>query len=151
MTEDKKPKFLNCFSQLINEWQIMQLKPCGNFTLSKQTANTMIKTLKSSANLCDDLLKEGYTYNLTSCFQSDLLERRFSKYRQMSGGCFLIGLREVESSEKILKIKSLMKEDINYWELNLKPEFSQDLLFEIDFENDFQEIDLDRESKEVAT
>ena len=69
----------------------------------------------------------------------------------MSGGCFLIGLREVESSEKILKIKSLMKEDIYFWELNLKPEFSQDLLCEIDFENNFQEIDLDRESKEVAT
>ena len=44
-----------------------------------------------------------------------------------------------------------MKEDINYWELNLKPESSQDLLCEIDFENDFQEIDLDKDTKEVAT
>ena len=69
----------------------------------------------------------------------------------MSGGCFLAGLHEVKSSEKKLQIKSLMKEDINYWELNLKPESSQDLLFEVDFENDFQEIDLDNESKEVAT
>ena len=82
-------------------------------TLSKQTANAMIKTLKSSADLCDDLLNEGYTYILTSRFQSDPLERRFSKYRQMSGGCFLVALREVETSEKILQIKSLMKEDIN--------------------------------------
>ena len=100
-------------------------------TLSKQSANTMIKTLKSSTDLYDDLLNEGYTNILTSRFQSDPLERRFSKYRQMSGGCFLFSLREVESSEKILQIKSLMKEDINYWELNLKPESGQDLLCEM--------------------
>ena len=129
----------------------MQLKACGKFTLRKRTANAMIKTLKSSADLCNDLLNEGYTYILTSCFQSDPLECRFLKYRQMSGGCFFVGLREVESSEKLLQIKSLMKEDINYWELNLKPESSQDLLCEIDFENDFQEVDLDNDSKEAAT
>ena len=92
----------------------MQLKACGMFTLSKQTANAMIKTFKSSANLCNNLLNEGDTYILISRFQSDPLERRFSKYRQMSGGCFLVGLHEVESSEKIFQIKSLMKEDINY-------------------------------------
>ena len=69
----------------------------------------------------------------------------------MSGGCFFVGLREVESSEKILQIKSLMKESITYWELNIKPEPSQDLSCEIDFENDFQEIGLDNDSKEVAT
>ena len=51
VTEDKKPEFLRCFSQWINEWQRMQLKACGKFTLSKQTANAMIKTLKSSADL----------------------------------------------------------------------------------------------------
>ena len=44
-----------------------------------------------------------------------------------------------------------MKEDINYWDLNLKPETSPDLSCEIDFENDFEEIDLDDDSKEVAT
>ena len=69
----------------------------------------------------------------------------------MSGGRFLVGLREVESSEKILQIKSLMKEAINYWDLNLKPETSPDLSCEIDFENDFEEIVLDDDSKEVAT
>ena len=111
----------------------MQLKACGKFTHSKQTINAMIKILKSSADLRDHLLNEGYTYILTNHFQSNPLECKFSKYRQMSGGRFLVGLREVESSEKILQIKSLMKEDINYWELNLKPECNQDLLCEIDF------------------
>ena len=31
----------------------------------------------------------------------------------MSGGRFLVGLRDVTSSEKIIKIKSLLKEDLN--------------------------------------
>ena len=35
LKEDEKPEFLHCFSQWINEWQIMQLKACGKFTLSK--------------------------------------------------------------------------------------------------------------------
>ena len=30
----------------------------------------------------------------------------------MSGGCFLVGLRHTICSEKILKIKSMLKEDI---------------------------------------
>ena len=31
----------------------------------------------------------------------------------MSGGRFLVGLRDVTSSEKIIKIKSLLKEDLD--------------------------------------
>ena len=50
---------------------------------------------------------------LTSRFQTDPLEKHFSKYRQMSGGRFLVSSREVLSSEKILCMKSLIKEDIN--------------------------------------
>ena len=53
--------------------------------------------------LIEDLLSEGYEYVLTSRFQSDPLERRFSQYHQMSGGRFLVGLREVNSSEKNLE------------------------------------------------
>ena len=63
--------------------------------------------------LIQDLLNEGYQYILTSRFQSDPLERHFGKYRQMNGGNFLVSLREVNNSEKILKIRSLIKEDID--------------------------------------
>ena len=68
---------------------------------------------------------EGYEYVLTSRFQSDPLERRFSQYRQMSGGRFLVGLSEVNSSEKILKISSLLKENINFWEEDLQIDVNQ--------------------------
>ena len=39
--------------------------------------------------------------------------RRFGQYRQMSGGRFLVGLREAILSEKIIKLKTLLKDDIN--------------------------------------
>ena len=60
--------------------------------------------------LIHDLLNEGYDYDLTSRFQSDPLERHFSKYRQMNGGNFLLSLREVDNSEKILALRSRIKE-----------------------------------------
>ncbi len=36
--------------------------------------------------LVEELLEEGYEYVMMGRFQSDPLERRFSQYRQMSGG-----------------------------------------------------------------
>ena len=50
-----------------------------------------------------------------SRLQSDPIERRFSAYRQMSGDRFLVGLREVMNSEKIMLMKSLLKENICFW------------------------------------
>ena len=50
---------------------------------------------------------------MTSRFQSDPLERQFGQYRQMSGERFLIGLREATSSEKIIKLKTLLKNDLD--------------------------------------
>ena len=70
------------------------------FTLTENTSSALKRTLRYTASLIEDLLSEGYEYVLTSRFQSDPLERRFSQYRQMSGGRFLVGLREVNSSGK---------------------------------------------------
>ena len=64
------------------------------------------------ALLIQDLLGEGYDLVLTSRFQSDPLERWFGKYRQISGGRFLVGLQDINSSEIIIKVKSLHKEDL---------------------------------------
>ena len=55
--------------------------------------------------LIEDLLQDGFECVLTSRLQTDPLEHRLSKYRQVSGGRFLVGLREVNLSEKILAIK----------------------------------------------
>ena len=130
----------------------MQLSNCGKFTLTKQTMSALIQTLTCTADLIEDLLQEGFDYVLVSRLQSDPFERRFSKYRQMGGGRFLVALREVLCSEKILQMKSLLKENLNLWELDVRPEGDiLNITENVEFQNDFEEIDLDDDSKEVAT
>ena len=92
----------------LENWQDGKIPNCQRFTLSAQTASALVRTLRCIALLVEELLDEGYEFVLTARLQSDPLERRFGQYRQMSGGRFL-----VLCSEKILKIKSLVKEDID--------------------------------------
>ena len=63
--------------------------------------------------LVDEPLEEVFV--LAGRLQSDPIERRFSQYRQMRGGRFLVSLREVLNSERILACRSLIKENINVW------------------------------------
>ena len=116
MKDDQKPQFLRAFANWIDEWDKLKMPNCEQFTLTAQTSSALRRTLRCHAALIEDLLQnDGYKFVLTSRFQSDPLERRYGQYRQMSGGRFLVGLKDVSSSEKILKIKSLVKEgfDIN--------------------------------------
>ena len=114
---DKKPEFLRAFADWIDEWDNLKLPNCDKFNLTAQTSHALRCTLRCHAALLEELLSEGYSYVLTSRFQSDPLEKRYGKYHQMSGGRFLVGLKDVVFSEKILKIKSLVKEglDIDDW------------------------------------
>ena len=48
---------------------------------------------------------------ITARRQSYLVERRFSQYRQMSVGRFLDNLREVLNYKRILRYRSLIKEN----------------------------------------
>ena len=50
----------------------------------------MVRTLNAQASLIEDLLCEGYDFVVPHRLQSDPLEKRFSRYRQMSGGRFLV-------------------------------------------------------------
>ena len=115
---DSKPLFLRQFADWVEEWQ----GAAHHFTLSAQTAHALVTTLRCTAHLIDDLLEEGYSFVMTARFQTDPLERRFSKYRQMSGGRFLVSLREVQTTEKILTISSLLKEDVSFWEEDIQPD-----------------------------
>ena len=84
---------------------------CEKFTLTSQTSSALVRTLLCLASLIEDLIEEEYDFLSTSRFQSDPLERQFGQYRKMSGGKFLVKLRDVTSSEKT--IKSLFKEDLD--------------------------------------
>ena len=39
----------------------------------------------------------------------------------MSGGRFLVALREVKTSDKILQMKSLLKKGFDFWKMDLQP------------------------------
>ena len=86
------------------------------YRFSQQTIQALIWTLRSQADLLDELLMDDHKYILTARLQSDPIERRFSQYRQLNGGHFLVSFREVEISEKILLCQTLLKESINFWE-----------------------------------
>ena len=108
--------------------------------------------------LIDELLNDGYDYILTARLQSDPIERRFSQYRQMSGGRFLVSLREVRNTERILSCRSLIKNDINFWKEDLQqPESSEDESYEMvdemlrDQTQEILESVLDDDSSDVAT
>ena len=45
----------------------------------------------------------------------------------MSGGRFLVSLREVLNSERILICRSLIKENINFWEENIDSDAEESL------------------------
>ena len=93
---------------------------------------------------------------MTSRLQSDPIERRFSQYRQMSGGRFLVSLREVTNSKRIIRCRSFVKADINFWKEDLgsdKPslDFSALLALLSEHEIEIAESTLYSSSEEVST
>ena len=119
-------EFLREFADWIEEWQQLESSKSKPHTLTPQTAHALITTLRCTASLIEDLLQEGYSYVLTARFQTDPLERRFSRYRQMSGGRFLIGLRELECAERIIAVTTLIKESIDFWKEDVRPDDDQE-------------------------
>ena len=61
--------------------------------------------------LMEDRFAKGIEYMLTRKFQIDPIERLFSQYRLMSGGWFLVSLREVTTTEKILGCRSILNDE----------------------------------------
>ena len=154
---DNKPKFLRAFAQWLKEWEhSSRIANFEKFSLSSQTSQALQRTLLSHASLIEDLLVDGFNFVLTARFQSDPLERRYGQYRQMSGGRFLVSLRDIHVSEKIVKIKSLVQEG---FDINDNIKVHQDHHHSIqkllaDFEeavlNSNLQITLEDDSKEVS-
>ncbi len=149
--DDEKTEFLRMFADWIALWSESPF-----FCLTTQTSKALIWTLRAQAQLIEDLLsKDHYSYVIPQKLQSDPIEKRFSQYRQMSGGRFLVSLVEVKNSERILACQSLLKEGINFWSEDLSPiepskiaELST--LIEED-DSHLYEASLTDDGKEVAT
>ena len=149
---DHKVEFLRAVANWIENWSNI-----SDFSLTTATGKAIVTTLRAEACLIEDLFSEGYRYVLTVRFQSDALERRFSRYRQMNGGNFLVSLREVQSSEKILLLCSMVKEGINFWEddSGVYKEMDQDSLmnFHVDISemaNEITSAELSSDSQQVS-
>ena len=111
----------------------------------------------------DRLVRKGKRWTLKwklnpmpTMLTDDPIERRFSQYRQMSGWGFLVSLREVTNSERIIRCRSLVKADINFWKEDLgsdKPslDFSALLALLSEHEIEIAEWTLDSSSEEVST
>ena len=140
------------FAKWLENWRF---SAGSTFCLSKQTSSTLIYTLHSQSQLINDLLEEGYSYVRVGRMQSDPLERRFSQYRQMNGGDFLVSLNKVTYSKKILLCHSLVKEDIDFWNesaLVTNPSLNFEKLEQL-LEDNFvatEETTLTNESEEVS-
>ena len=107
--------------------------------------------------LIDELLNDSYDFVLKARLQSDSIERCFSQYRHMSGGRFLVSLREVINTEQISSCRSLINKDINFWKEDLQPESNKEESYEMIDEmlrDRIEEISknaLDDDSSQVAT
>ena len=125
-----------------------------SFKIICQTKSALVTTLRVQADLIDKLIDDKYEFARTSRFQSHPIERRFSQYRQMSVGRFLLSLREGLNSERILSSPPLIKENINFWEENSDSDAEESL----DSINDqfderadeIMEVVLDDYAREVA-
>ena len=149
---DGKVLFLDAFAKWLETW--LSFNPTA-FCLTKSTFNALIKTLKAQSLLITDLLSDGYEFVIMGKMQSDALERRFSQYRQMSGGRFLVSLREVRSSEKIIQYKALLKKNIKFMSEEVAMDTDsafEDFKQEIDMVNTFElhEAGMTEESDDVS-
>ena len=115
----------------MNLW-LTKWETSTKFGLSRQTFSAFRQTNNVIADLSSDLLFEGYKFVLTGRMQTDSLERRFSHYRQMSGGRFLVSLSEVISSESIIKMKTLLQHKLEISALTKESnqEYDENLLEE---------------------
>ena len=126
-----------------------------SFKLTCQTESALVTTLLAQAELIDELIDDGYEFVRTARFQNDPIEGRFSQYQQMSSGRFLVSLREVLNSERILTFRSLIKENINFWEENIDSDVEEPLDFINDLfderADEIMEAVLNDDAREVAT
>ena len=149
---DGKTDSLEALADWLEKWH----DDCPAFTLTSKTSYALVLILRAQSGLIKELLSEWYDFVMTSRLQSDPIERRFSQYRQMSGGRFLVSLREVTNSERIIRCRSLVKADINFWKEDLgsdKPslDFSAFLALRSEHEIEIAESTLDSSSEEVST
>ena len=136
----------------MNEW-LTDWRDSKQLGLTRQIFNALICTNNAIADLCSDLLESGYQFILTGRLQTDPLERRFSLYRRMSIDLFLVSLKEVLQSESIVKMKTLLKRNLDLEDFSISSTETeaqiQQFISDLDVEN-FDHLQLSEGAQQVA-
>ena len=102
---DQMEDFFSKIVDWIDDWK--SSKKSG---LSDETFKTFKQTSQAMPLLAEYLLLEiGLEYVLTGKIHSDFLEKRFGRYRQLSGANYFATERQFIEAEKSIRVKSLIK------------------------------------------
>ena len=106
---DKSAVFIKNVIEWLVKWKSLS-QAGGEGGLSRETHTALLHTMKVFLELIPHFLSnKGYSYLLIGKFQTDPLERRFSKYRSMSGTNYHVAVVQILQSEKKLKVLSALK------------------------------------------
>ena len=95
---------LRSYAAMFKAWKASNL-----LGLSSETFAACILMCDSLCCIAEYLLNKGFHYVLLGHCQSDQLEHRFGRYRQMSGANYFVSFKQLLESEHKLKVTSLLK------------------------------------------
>ncbi|KAH7953612.1 hypothetical protein HPB49_010597 [Dermacentor silvarum] len=103
---DPKIDFLHMFLKWLDEWKN---KGFDNGTLTKETHAALEHTTYALVELARYSFEElGMSYVLFGKIQTDCLEDRFGKYRQLEGAQYHISIRQIYEVENKLRLQSTL-------------------------------------------
>lgn len=106
--ERSQVEFLNQFSDWLDEWESFP----GKAGLSRETFLAIRQTEVALRELALYLLDaKGLSFVLLGKINSDVIERRFGRYRQLAGANYFLSVRQFLKAEKKIRIKCLVKFD----------------------------------------
>jgi len=112
---------LKKFENWLTKWDSLQSEHKGRFgKLSKETAFALRHTTSALIKLANYLLEHcNFSYVLLGKFQTDPLESRFGRYRQMSGSNYNVSVDQVLEREKKLKVLNLISLSSKYGHIKI--------------------------------
>ena len=104
-------------------WQIEYLREAADYFrhwrdskrvgLTSQTFTAFVQTTSALADLCEHLLfkdQTSFRFIMLGKCQSDPIEGRFGRYRQLCGANFYLSVRQIFESEQKIRILNLMEQ-----------------------------------------
>ncbi|MBP1527227.1 MAG: hypothetical protein H9Q66_04835 [Spiroplasma ixodetis] len=88
---------------------LIRWKNCNWNGLTSETYNALVQTTNALIKLTDFCVNNlKFDYVLLGKLQSDSLEERFGKYRQLAGGQYLVSIRQIFEIEHKLRIQNYL-------------------------------------------